>query len=100
MIKQQTGANLLKILLILLILGTGGWLVWKIVDNNKQAFDNESSTKQTERKSRFYFENKYRSSIDKGKCLAEYYQQYPENKPENQKSNKIYLAPPCPGVPQ
>ncbi len=100
MIKEQSTTTLLKVLLIILVIGVGGWLVWKIVANNQGTIDSQSNSSQGEHKNRFYFENKYKSSADKDKCLEEYYQAYPENKPENQKSSKIYLAPPCPGVPQ
>ncbi len=100
MIKEQSASTLLKILLIVLVIGVGGWLVWNIVANNQNAINNQSSSSQEARKDRFYFENKYKTSADKDKCLEEYYKMYPENKPENQKPNKIYLAPPCPGVPQ
>ncbi|MBI4032529.1 hypothetical protein HY374_02385 [Candidatus Berkelbacteria bacterium] len=33
-------------------------------------------------------------------CVENWYRQNPETRPENQKPGWIYLAPPCPGVPQ
>lgn len=51
-------------------------------------------------KSGLYFREKYPNEADKDKCLAEYYEAYPDSKPGNQRTDVISLAPPCPGVPQ
>ncbi len=47
-----------------------------------------------------YFRDKYPDAKDQAQCLEEYYATYPENKPENQQPNTVYLPPPCPGIPQ
>lgn len=72
-------------LIILALLAGTGWAF----------FMSHSQTKDSD-----YFRNKYQNSADTNTCVQEFYAAHPDARPENHKPNTIYLAPPCPGIPQ
>ncbi|MBX4190779.1 hypothetical protein KW794_01700 [Candidatus Saccharibacteria bacterium] len=107
--RNRNGFSTVEALLILVIIGLIGFTGWFVyhskgtADKAYSASDNTSSQQISQdktKKSGLYFRNKYQNNSDQAACLDEYYATYPESKPENQKPGKVYLSPPCPGIPQ
>ena len=107
--QNQKGFSTVEALFILVIvglIGLTGWYVYHSKNNADTTYSNENNTSDQQpsqhkaKKTGLYFRDKYKNASDTDKCLAEYYATYPESKPENQQPDKVYLAPPCPGVAQ
>ncbi|HSW78967.1 MAG TPA: hypothetical protein VLF88_03075 [Candidatus Babeliales bacterium] len=93
------------VLSVVLVLGFAGWYVHNQRQNphltqSKPVISQQQGQQTEPKKNGAYFRSKYKDSSQMQECLDEYYEVYPGAKPENQKPGVIYLAPPCPGIPQ
>jgi hypothetical protein len=90
--KKLSKTKLAVIVLVLvtaLSVSVGGWFV-----------SGQIKTRNAAQKDGTYFRDKYQNTADSDKCVKEYYDTYPEDKPQNHKPDSVYLAPPCPGIAQ
>lgn len=78
--------NILITLIILIIVGLIGILGWYLFIRKNTAINTPPTSSYS------------RSGTDA--CVEKYYTENPESRPENHVKGKIYLAPPCPGIPQ